>query len=280
MNIQPIDIPSLLRALVWPLLAIVVLTVFRRPLGDLVGVLGQRVRKLSFGGVSLELAEVSEMKPPQALDTEIRQLDAGLIPQSGVTGLTGLLNQLQYRGKHDYIVIDLGSETSPRWLTSRLYLLAFLIMLIDRPLGLVFVETVSGIRKRFLGLASPDQVRWALSRNCNWLESTGAASYAIVGGLQCNLALPYGLQLNATMNFQFDPATGFLSDFQLSQLVQQFLTLIRAPQPAPVSPAPNADDWVTLSGGMSEHAKWLDGSRIERLLGSDLNTYYVVLLPN
>lgn len=31
---------------------------------------------------------------------------------------------------------------------------------------------------------------------------------------------------------------------------------------------------------MAEHAKWLDGARIERLLGSDLSTSYVTLLPN
>lgn len=119
----------------------VALTVFRRPLSDLFSTLGQRVRKFSFGGLSLELAEASEMKPPQALDTELRQLEAGLYPQSGVPDLTSLLSHLQSGGQNDYIVIDLGSEASPRWLTSRLYLLALLITLIDRSLCLVFVES-------------------------------------------------------------------------------------------------------------------------------------------
>jgi hypothetical protein len=114
MNIQPIDLPSLVRALIWPLIALIAFVAFRHHMSDLLSILGQRVRTFSFGGVSLELAEVSELKPPPSLDTEIRQLDAGLIPQSGVTGLTALLQQLQSRGKHDYIVIDLGSESSPR----------------------------------------------------------------------------------------------------------------------------------------------------------------------
>jgi len=143
MNIQPIDLPSLLRAVTWPVITIIALAIFWRPLTDLVKILAPRINKLSVGGLSLELAQVSEMKAPTALDTEIRQLDAGLVPQSGVTGLTGLLSQLQHGGQRDYIVIDLGSEASRRWLTSRLYLLALLITLIDlcawwlsRPLGM------------------------------------------------------------------------------------------------------------------------------------------------
>jgi hypothetical protein len=35
-----------------------------------------------------------------------------------------------------------------------------------------------------------------------------------------------------------------------------------------------------LTDGIYEHAKWLDGARIERLLGNHLSSSYVVLLPN
>lgn len=35
-----------------------------------------------------------------------------------------------------------------------------------------------------------------------------------------------------------------------------------------------------MPGQMSEHARWLDGARIERLLGSDLGNSQVVRLPN
>src|SRR2546425_431006 len=111
MNIQPIDLASLLRAVTWPLITIAALVVFRRPLINLVGVLGQRVQKISFGGLSLDVSEVSELKP-HSLDAEIRQLDAGLVPQSGTSSISILLSQLQYHGQHDYIVIDLGSEPS------------------------------------------------------------------------------------------------------------------------------------------------------------------------
>jgi hypothetical protein len=99
MNIQPIDLPSLLRAVTLPLIAAVALYVFRRPISALVGDLGQRIQKFSFAGVFLELAQVSEMKPPQAVETGIRQLEAGIYQQSGVPAITGLVGQLQ-RGRH------------------------------------------------------------------------------------------------------------------------------------------------------------------------------------
>jgi hypothetical protein len=267
MSIQPIDVPSLLRAITWLVIVIVAFFVFRRQLGDVVGILGRHIQKVSFGGVSLEFAQIPEMKPPQTLDTEIRQLDAGLNPQSGTPGLTSLLSQLQRGGKQDYIVIHLGSETSRRWLTSRLYLLAFLITLLDRQLCLVFVETVGGVRKHFVGLALPSRVRWALARAYSWLETAAAGAYGGVVGNPGTL--------------QFDPATGFLPDFQLSQLVQQFLLTIRIPPGTPVGvPIPDAGDWIPLGNQMMEHAKWLDGARIERVLGNDLNPSYVTLLPN
>ena len=78
MNVQPIDISAVLGTVIWPLIVVVAFTAFRRPLSELVSVLGQRTRKLSFAGVSLELAEVSEMKS-QSLEAEIRQLDAAAL---------------------------------------------------------------------------------------------------------------------------------------------------------------------------------------------------------
>ncbi|HET8924382.1 MAG TPA: IPT/TIG domain-containing protein [Candidatus Acidoferrum sp.] len=357
---QPIDLPSLLRAITWPVIVIVAFFVFRRPLSDLVGVLGRGVRKFSFAGVSLELAEVSQVRP-HALDAEIRQLDAGPSPQSGSSGISDLINQLQYGGQRDYIVIDLGSQSSPRWLTSRLYLLTFLISLIHEPKCLVFVHTSCEISKRFLGIASPDAVRWALARTYPWLESSSSAAYAfVVAGLYCDPNAQVALNPAA---LQFDQQTGTLQNFQLVQCMQNFLGLIRlqlptkATPPAPlitsVSPfggpvgtsvtirganfgdasqptknvlfngfpaepsswndteivarvppgatsgyitvialgltsngvpftvgPPDSADWLVLPSGALEHAKWLDESRLQRVIAGDLDASYVTLLPN
>lgn len=44
--------------------------------------------------------------------------------------------------------------------------------------------------------------------------------------------------------------------------------------------SPGSAEWVLLPSGALEHAKWLDGSRLQRLMSVDLDVSYVTLLPN
>ncbi len=276
--LQPIDLPALVSAVVWPLLAALGFIMFRRPLNALFSAIGQRVRKLSVAGVSVELTEARRDPVSQVLDTEIRQLDAGLIPQSGVPGLTGLLSQVQ-SGPLDLIVIDLGSDVRRRWLTSRLYILSLLMTLVDRAPCLAFVEEAGAVRRRFVGLAYATQVRWCLARAYGWLEVAAAGAYAMsLGSLVCS-PTPR-LQPNLGAVAQFDAATGSLSDYQLGQLLQEFLTAIRQPPPPAGIVPPEAADWIAVGDQSLEHAKWLDGSRVEHLLGANLDTSYVTLMAN
>jgi hypothetical protein len=67
--------------------------------------------------------------------------------------------------------------------------------------------------------------------------------------------------------------------------MQEFLAKIRQPNPFnPAPAAPNAaadsEEWIALKDGTSEHAAWLNGDRIGRLLGNDLGGANVVLAPN
>jgi hypothetical protein len=263
MTIQPIDLASLLRAALWPAIVGLGLVIFRRQLPDLVGVLSRRINKFSFAGVSLELAVVPEMRPT-ALEIEVRQLNAAPQIQSGVESISGVFGELQRSAERAYIIIDLGSEAVPRWLTSRLYLLSFLITLLDWPINLVFLETTGELRKQFVGIASANSVRWALARRYSWFEAAMAAAYAAISG----------------GGIQFDPASGHLPSWQATQLLQLFLSNIRITQPAPPAAPADPGEWLPLNDGMLEHARWLDGGRIERLLGQDLNKSRVVLMPN
>ena len=263
MNIQPIDLPGFLRAVTWPVLAAIVCILFRRPLNEFARTLGNRIQKVSIGSLSLELSQATAAASLQAVESDIRQLDAGLTPQSGTAELTTVLTQLRYGAPQDYILIDLGSESSRRWLTSRLYILCLLLTLIDRPQCLVFVEDLVSVRHRFVGVADSGQVRWALARSYRWLEAAGTGAYAVsIGGLQGPLQQGL-LLLNTDAIPPIDPITGSLSDYQVSQLLQQFLALIRLA--SGVVP-PDPDKWVLLGNQSYEHAGWLDGPRIERVL--------------
>lgn len=274
MKIEPIDLPAFVGSLSWPIVAGVAIFIFRQPAAELVRLLLRRISKFSFAGFSIELAELSEVKP-SFLEVDVRQLDATPMVQSGTDGISGIFAQLQHGGRKGYLVIDLGSEPAPRWLTSRLYLLSFLMTLIDHSICLVFVETVGSVRKRFVGTCPPDSVRWGLARRYPWLESAMAAAYAGVGGAYC--AAAGILQVQPTSNFQLDPAFGGLSAMQMNQLMQNFLAYVRG---TPVASENSGSEWVALGSGTIEHAKWLDSARVERLFESSFETSAVVLLPN
>jgi hypothetical protein len=143
---------------------------------------------------------------------------------------------------------------------------------------LVFLETVGELRKQFVGTASGNNVRWALARRYSWLESAMAAAYAVAGGAFC--APNAVMQVPAVSSFQFDPATGQLASAKVSQLMQDFLAKIRVLSPGAPAQAADEREWIALSTGMVEHARWLNGGRTERLLGQDLSTSSVVLAPN
>jgi hypothetical protein len=261
MHIQPLDIPALLRAITWPLIVVTAFAIFRRPLANLISLVGQKVSKLQFGKFSIEMAQVPEMKP-QAMDADIRELEAGFTPQSGTTGLTALVNELQSGGKRDYVVIDFGSETTPRWLSSRLYLLSFLIMLINRQLCLVFVETVGNVRKKFVGISSPTSIRWSLANKFSWFEWAAVLAYSQFLGYP-----PPGFR---------DP--GGILWVTIPNIIQQFLQNIRG---TAIPAGDQASEWVSMQKQQTfEHARWLNGAQIEGLLGKELSTAHVTLPPN
>jgi hypothetical protein len=261
MPIQPLDIPALLRAITWPLIVVTAFAIFRRPLASLISLVGQKVSKLSFGKFSIEMAQVPEMKP-QAMDSEIRELDAGSMPQSGTSGLTALVTELQSGGKRDYVVIDFGSESAPRWLSSRLYLLCFLVTLINRQLCLVFVETVGSVRRKFVGISSPASVRWSLANKFSWFEWSAAQAYSQYLGYP-----PPGF---------LDPAGALWTS--IPGFISQFLLNIRA---AAIPAGEQPSEWVSMQKQQKfEHARWLNGAQIETLLGKDLSTAHVALPQN
>lgn len=261
MTIQPLSIPDLIKAVAWPAVAAGAIVLFRKPVAEVFRTLVERLSKISVAGVSLELSLLSELRP-RSLDAELRELNSAGPPPSGPTAL---LNELQFGGSHEYIVIDLGTDTAPRWLTSRLYLFAVMLSRISRLKCFVFVETASGVRNRFVGIASPDAVRWGLARRYQWLEHAYAQVYAQIG-------LP-----------QFEPGTGTLALWQMQMMVSQFLAAIRIPPTAPfplLFPDPNRPpQTVDLGDGVLEYARWLDGGRVERILGSDLSTESTQVSP-
>ncbi len=201
-----------------------------------------------------------------------------------------MFGELQYGLPHGYVVIDLGSEKSPRWLNSRLYLLAFLMTWLDHVPPIVFLETTGGVRRRFVGVATPERIRWALAMYYPWLESAMAKAYAEMDQAP-RPQFPRGTQ-DPQSSLQFDPGSRSLTAVQAQGVIDRFLFEIQRsplppplPPPLPSPPPPGvqsdaAPGWVVFKDGTEEFARWLRAERVERLLGPDLSRAAVVLEHN
>ena len=250
-------------ATAWPLFALIALILLIRPIRILVEVLGKRVDSVSFGKFSLQLAGAKLEAQP--LNLEIRELDSSISPQSGPSKLSQAISQLRSGGKRDFILIDLGSKVDPRWLTSRLYILALLLAPSEQPGCFVFVDSDQEGHQHFIGVSSPDRVRWALARRYHWFELAAATA-----------------AVTALNSYTLDAQSGVFSDEQTAILIEQFLANIRKKNDPndPDNPNFNLDKWIQRGSGEFEHARWIDAALLKRLLGSDLTSSRIVLEPN
>jgi len=213
--------------------------------------------------VHLELSKASEHKPDLTLSSaDVLSLESILAFPLSIAGdpATELFKQFEDNKVADYVVIDLG--TGQNWLTSRLYIFAIML---ERMRGLrcfVFLATRDDINQRFLGIASPDKIRWALARRYPWLEMAFAKVYFDSSE---NSHITPGLRILS--------ATGALDRELAQEVVYHFLSNPNIQQLLPPNTSPNPDDgeWEFLrtkdGQQLWEHAKWLDAT----LLGQDLS---------
>ena len=260
---QADSVVGLVEAVVWPVVAGAALIKYHRSLSGFLDGISHRVTKVSFFQVAFELSEAREFAPawsgPSLAD--VRQLTPA---DEFSSGAMALFEQMAGSTVYDYAVIDLGE--GDQWLTSRLFIFAIML---QRQRGLrcfVFLETTAGVRRRFLGTAPPDRVRWALARRYPWLEQAFAEAYA-EGVAQHTLSMRGGLE----------------PPWAATQLVAAFLRRIQE-KDAPAASGSDSAEWVTMKdpGGhlLREHAKWLTGARLERVLGSTLQASWVPDSPD
>jgi hypothetical protein len=280
MTLQPIDVSSILSALAWPSVVVAALFVFRHSAADLAKLVSERVQKVSFAGFGVEFAALRNVTPV-TLEVELREMSGAPPSPSGSGSIFQVYQDLLYGGPRGYVIVDLGSEEKPQWISSRLYLLAYLITLIDPKISIVFVETAAGVRQRYIGVANPDDVRWALARRYAWLEPAMAGAYASLARSGFMPAPVPGGQILAPAGPQVDPNTGRLAAGEASILMSAFLANVRGTVPLPTAaPKDWAREWTPLEDGAAEYAVWLDAGRLERRLGAALSRSSIIVPPN
>ena len=248
--------------ILWPLVTLIAVFLFRRPLIRLASEIAVRTSKVSFKGVSLELQALPSLTPtwgvswPVATE-DVRRLTSSMLFDSYSQTL---FEQLLHPKDADYAVVDLGR--GEQWLTSRLYIFSLVLGEVSRLRALVFLETEAGVRRRFLGIAAPGDVRAALARSYPWFEQAFALAYAArYPQLQPDVS---GQSTLSSQTYVLDP------NQTLMQLVGQFIDNIQRKTEPPQSEQATYLSFQTAIPGtpglmtLWERTKWIDGERLER----------------
>jgi hypothetical protein len=282
-----VDVAATISSVLWPVVILTVLLVYRHKLAILIGRILSRVKKVEFAGISLEWAEVKELStgwlvPEGGLDLRSSQQGLEVFESSGAN----ILAQLEQPLDGDYVVIDLGD--GGEWLTSRLFILAVLFEGLRGVKALVFVDTKDGIAKHYVGWAEPKMLTRALAKRYPKFEAAYSAARAIIDKPH----LVYLPQSNVPIT-----QTGLLDSQAGSDLFKQFLFRLK-PRSQPVIPLNEAADWTPMPSnpGFSEYAgkpnepsdvrewvelngirfyeyaQWLNRTILGELLGENLHT--------
>lgn len=251
-------VADVVKAFSWPLAAILAVWWLRRPLTQLLAAIAQRARKVSVFDVAFELEPLPELRTSwSAASADVRQLTSSQLFDSGSQTL---FKELLSGQRADYAVIDLRS--GQEWLTSRLFLFAVVLGEARGLRAFVFLEKDSGTRRRFLGTATPTNVRRRLGSRYPWFEEAFAKALSTAS----------------------QPGSPFAAteSWRISQFAQNFVQAIQ------IDGVPTPDQEgsylkVKASGPTPEkweHTDWLDGERLEQDLGDALSVAYIEDSPD
>jgi hypothetical protein len=265
---------AIFNAIAWPIAIIIVALILREKLPALVRTLLSRVTEVGFAGFSLKLAEAKSFDPKLSDPAAAFDLrNKATVAQVNDSTVWNFSHQLQEFDSADYAIITLGD--GKEWLTSRLYIMAIVLGRMKSLKALVFL----GIRKRFIGWAKPEKVRWALAKNYPYLEAAYAKAYADITRSDSDI-IPPGCPIpdvpgNAVV-VMTTGRLGYESSPNATQpsidLIRGFLKRVQAPPGLLPLPEELNTDWVLINSAPKtyEHAIWLTTDKLEALLDEDL----------
>jgi len=250
---------DVIKALAWPAVVAFALYLFRRPLVDLVAQVARRAKKFTVYEVSVELATLPELSATWAVGSQdVRQLTSAQFFDSASQTLFQEL--LKPQGA-DYAIVNLGS--GQKWLTSRLFIFALILGAVARLRAFVFLETAGGVRRRFLGVATPASIHEALARQYPWLEEAqlraAAGQYPVTQNDTAGVSR-FSNQPPIFSGTDSWPVTNFVKSF------------IEGIQRSTTPPAAETGSHLQIGTCplVWERTHWIDGERLERDLAGCL----------
>jgi hypothetical protein len=262
------DVADLVSALIWPLVIVALVWFLRAPLLALADRIGASAQKVTIGaqGLSVELASSVAHVPSQASTALAGVRSPEPAPRVVDSAAMTMFAQLAAEEPAPFLAVDLGEGRE--WLTTRLLIFSALLRNMRQTRTLVFVETAGAVRGHFVGLASTESVRWAIARAYPWIERAYAQAYAEATTLRAP-AREEPFVTDSSGRLRHEVAHGIATNFVFA--VQQ--------KPPPLRKAQAPADWVIEQrpdGRFVEHASWLTGADVERLLGPALHRFAYV----
>jgi hypothetical protein len=233
----------------WPVVVLIALILLYKPLSGFLESLGknnQNVKVSILQFFALEVSRASEFTPTWNMpDIDLK---FGTGNEISSDSKTLLFEQFQGNQSIDYAIFDIGD--GKQWLTSRLFIFAIMLERMRGLRCLVFVESTPEVGKRFLGIASPNEIRWKLAKLQPWLEPALAKASV----LPPKPPSPYDILSVGAADAQ-EVVRAFLDDPNIQQNVK---------------PPTGLDDgnWEEIKHRVKpfwEHAKWIDRSWIQNL---------------
>ncbi|MEI9898329.1 MAG: hypothetical protein WDN28_31845 [Chthoniobacter sp.] len=257
------DLLTFFAAYAWPLVVILALIWFREPLTQLLRGIAPRLTKLSFMKVEFELKQAASLShsAPAVINELQAPLSALAVQESGPE----LRAAFAETGSLVYVEIDLGK--GDEWLTTRLYIMTALLPRLRGLRCVVFVETRDGMPRRFVGMATPDTLRWAMAMRWPYLEHAFAQAYASV------ITLPSIFVGGAFFAPRIKTLGGGLDGAVAQQTFQNFLSCPGDLHKRGLTASPNPiGEWVQLQDQQWERSEWVTGSTVKDILGGHLET--------
>jgi hypothetical protein len=237
---------SLVEKIAWPVVVVLGVFVFRKPLSNFLDVIGKRATEISIGSLGIKLPTMNEAQLGDDVLT-FRAADTFMMISSSAK--SSLFNMFEQPGKYEFVAINLGR--GDKWLSSRLYIFATMLQRMKALRCIVILGAGADTESQFIGATTPDKIRWGLATIQPWLEVAYAQAYG-----QVCAQFPPGVAVIMNENGAMDANTAEV-------LVKSFVTNLTVLPPVPLTP-----EWVTFAPNQPpEHAVWLSPEYLEPGLG-------------